>query len=84
MEFKKDDLYYSLQHVSFSLSGKKRGKRWELTVKVWDTYDFTEIRTFGKKIKISVGNVSNDLGYVLQKSQQGKAYSWEVSFYYAF
>ncbi len=87
IEFKqrKDpDCYYSMQKVKFTLSGKKTRGRWELNVTVWDTYDFTEIRTFGKKIKVSIGNAANDLGYVLQKTGQGKAYDWKVKFYYAF
>lgn len=44
----------------------------------------TDGNIWNHQIKISVGNASNDLGHVLQKSKQGKAYSWEVSFYYAF
>lgn len=84
MEFLKGDCYYSLQKVNFTLSGSIKNGRWELYVDVWDTYDFTEIRTFAKKIKITVGNAANDLGYVLQKSRMGKAYFWKVKFYYAF
>ena len=87
IEFKQSkdpDCYYSLQKVKFTLSGKKTRGRWELNVTVWDTYDFTQIRTFGKRINISVGNLANDLGYVLQKLKIGKAYDWKVKFYYAF
>lgn len=84
MEFSSGDCYYSMQKISFTLSGKKKHGRWELNVTVWDTYDFTQIRTFGKRIDISVGNLANDLGYVLQKLKIGKAYDWKVKFYYAF
>ena len=58
-----DDLYYSLQHVSASLTGWKYKGVWNLTITVYDQYNFDNFRTYSG---LSLGSLANDLGYVMQ------------------
>ena len=82
-EFKNGDMHYALQHITYSMKGGRtiRGK-WTLEIKVRDTFDFDQIRTFSKGIKTS--NLANDLGYVMQKLKLGKKFKIEVTFNYTF
>lgn len=58
--------------------------RWILVITVKDVFDFDQIRTFSKGIRVTVGNLANDLGYVMQKLGLGKKFKIEVTFNYAF
>ena len=83
VEFKSGDLYYSLQHISMKISGKKSNGRWSITVEVTDTYDFTEFSRTLKK-GLSLGNVANDLGYVMQKVKMLYPYKFTVKYSYKY
>ena len=69
LEFKNNrenrDLYYSLQHINFSITGSKKNRLWTVRIKVWDRYDFTQIRSIHG---LSFGNAANDLGYFMQSA----------------
>lgn len=71
------DLYYSLQHVNFSIKGIKKRDVWYLTISVQDTYDFDNIRSFSK---LSFGNVANDLGWAMQRVGMMTPYKISVSY----
>lgn len=72
-QFTKGDMYYSLQHITYSMKGSRTIKwRWSLTITVTDIFDFDQIRTFSKGIHVTVGNLANDLGYVMQRLKLGK------------
>lgn len=71
------DLYYSLQHVDFSIKGIKKRGVWYLTISVQDTYDFDNIRSFSK---LSFGNVANDLGWAMQRVGLMIPYKISVSY----
>lgn len=71
------DLYYSLQHVDFSIKGIKKRGVWYLTISVQDTYDFDNIRSFSK---LSFGNVANDLGWAMQRVGMMTPYKISVSY----
>ncbi len=71
------DLYYSLQHVSFNVSGTKSRGVWNLTITVWDTYNFDNIRSFSK---LSFGNAANDLGWAMQRIGMMTPYYISVSY----
>ena len=82
-EFKYGDLYYSIQHASVRIVGKKTNGKWTITVDLNDKYDFTEFgRTF--KYGLSVGNVANDLGSVMQKVKMLYPYSFSVKYSYKY
>ena len=80
IEFKKGDLYYSVQHADCVYSGTYSNGKWTLKIEVFDKYDFDNFRTF--KNGISVGNAANDMGVVLQKAKMLKPYRWGVLFDY--
>ena len=71
------DLYYSLQHVSFSIKGIKKRGVWYLTISVHDTYDFDNIRSFSK---FSFGNAANDLGWAMQRVGMMTPYRISVTY----
>lgn len=79
---KDKDLYYSLQNVSCKITcTKKDKKRWYISLHLWDTYDFTD---FSRTLRegITVGNVANDFGVLLQKTKFLKPY--DISVYHSF
>ena len=71
------DLYYSLQHVSYKIVGKKNRGKWYLTITVWDRYDFDNIRSFSG---ITFGNAANDLGWAMQKIGMMVPYNISVTY----
>ena len=71
------DLYYSLQHISFNIKGTKSRGVWGLTITVWDTYNFDNIRSFSG---LSFGNASNDLGWAMQRIGMMTPYYISVSY----
>ena len=71
------DLYYSLQHVSFNVRGTKSRGVWNLTITVWDTYNFDNIRSFSG---LSFGNAANDLGWAMQRIGMMTPYNISVSY----
>ena len=83
LEFKqkKDpDLYYSIQKATCVYKGSYNKGIWKLYINVFDTYDFNNIRTFG--FGVSVGNVANDMGFVLQKLNYVTKYFVGIDFNY--
>ena len=78
IEFTNGDLYYSIQHVTPKISGKKNGVTWSINVNISDKYDFTELRILKKGL--TFGNAANDLGYYMQKTKMLEPYEWEVNF----
>lgn len=82
-EFTSGDLYYALQHIDYKITGKKSNGKWTITVEVKDTYDFTEFSRTLKK-GLSLGNVANDLGYVMQKAKMLYPYKFTVKYSYKY
>ena len=75
-EYTSGDLYYSLQHVDYSISGEKTDDiTWKLDVNLNDTYDFTEWRT-----GFTIGNMANNLGFVMQHTGLLRPYYWDVNY----
>ena len=71
------DLYYSLQHITFTVSGRKSNGVWSLTITVSDCYDFDNIRSFSG---LSFGNVANDLGWAMQRIGMMVPYNITLSY----
>lgn len=82
-EFKTGDLYYCLQHTNVKITGTKSGSKWEITVQLKNTYDFTE---FSRTVKygLSIGNMANDLGFIMQKVKMLYPYDISVSYTYTY
>ena len=83
------DLYLSVQKVELRIWGKraskynKGGKKWVISLMLWDEYNFDNIRTIDKNgLNISVGNLGNDLGYICQRLNLIQPYKWWVSYEY--
>lgn len=57
------DFYYALQHVKLVISGRKVGQSWNVCVNLFDIYDFD---TFRLTRDISMGDLANDLGLIMQ------------------
>ena len=71
------DLFYSIQHVDIYVSGKRINENtWDITIKMSDTYDFTEFR-----LSLSVGDLANDLGFVMQHTGLLQTYRWSLSYH---
>lgn len=83
VEFASGDLYYSIQHATVRFSGKKSNGKWKITIALQDTYDFTE---FSRTVKygLSLGNVANDLGVIMQKTKMLFAYDFSVKYSYKY
>ncbi|MBQ8925432.1 MAG: RHS repeat-associated core domain-containing protein, partial [Clostridia bacterium] len=80
VEFPKNsepDLYYSLQHVTVSYSGKKKGGSWTFNITVSDRYDFDNMRFLKDR---SFGAAANDLGVLMQKAGMMVPYNIRVSY----
>ena len=76
LEFTSGDLYYSIQHANYEISGERTDNvYWNINVRLYDTYDFTEWRK-----KLSVGNAANNLGYKMQQYGLLEPYEWEVNY----
>ena len=76
LEFTGGDLHYSIQKAAYSVTSKKRvGTGYRVTVKMRDTYDFTEFRVPLKRV---LSSSANDLGYILQKIGVVWPYKWKV------
>ena len=69
------DLYYSLQHVNYTIEDIGGG---QYKVNVSDTYDFDHIRTGFEGV--SLGNAANDLGWVMTQVGMMQEYEFETSF----
>ena len=83
IEFESGDLYYAIQKASFRAWGWKDGNGKQIiNIFVWDTYNFDNIRTIENGI--SLGNIANDMGYVLQHSGQMVEYKWWIRYEYEF
>ena len=75
-EFIKDrDLYLSVQHANYIVSGTKQNNYWTIQVKVIDTYDFDKYRD-----GYSFGVLANNFGYALQNNNLLQPYAWDVDF----
>lgn len=75
-EFIKDrDLYLSVQHANYIVSGTKQNNYWTVQVKVVDTYNFDENRK-----GYSFGVLANNFGYALQNNNLLQPYAWDVDF----
>ena len=85
LEFPKSkdkDLYYSLQHVYIKINGRKQSSnKWSITWNLKDRYDFTD---FSRTIKygLSIGNVSNDFGVILQDQRMLIPYNINITHTY--
>ena len=73
VEFKKGDLFYSVQHCHYTIKSVK-GKK--VKIKAHDRYDFTEFR----RPLNTMANVANNLGYLLERNKITYPYSWSVNF----
>ena len=74
------DLYYSFQKINIQIYGtKKSNGTWQVQVKIWDKYDFTQWRLISDGL--SKANAANDLGHCMQILELGKVFYWTVSFY---
>ena len=83
IQFTSGDLHYAIQKMGFCftatrIKGNWKSSTWKVSITAWDTFDFDQIRTFSKGIKVTISNAANDLGYWLQKLRIGKKYSWAV------
>lgn len=74
------DTHYSIQHADVSISGEKEDDKWDITIKMSDTYDFTKFRADG----LSTSNLANNLGYVMQKIGMLETYDWDVQYSYIY
>ena len=81
-EFKKGDLYYSLQHVNCILTGNYKKPYWNLKVSINDFYDFDNFRAINSILDI--GSMANNLGLAMQKIGMIVPYFWGVDFNYKF
>ena len=70
------DLYYSVQHARYTVSGLKQNNYWIVQVRISDVYDFTEWR---KNID-RLGDIANDFGYILQFTKLIEPYAWDADF----
>lgn len=69
------DLFYSIQHVDIRISGKRiNDNTWDIMISMSDVYDFTEFR-----LGLSVGDLANDLGFVMQNTGLLQTYRWSLS-----
>lgn len=78
-QFRYGDLYYAIQHCKFSVQLKFIYGRKYIKVIIKDRFDFDNWRTL---MKPSLGNLANNLGYIMQKYALLKPYDWTVSFTY--
>ena len=79
ISFFDSDLFYSLQHISYRIQGKrKNNKAWSLTVCVYDTYNFDTLRC--KELGITFANLANDLGYIMERVGMLTTYAISVSY----
>ena len=79
INFSSGDVYYAIHSASIFVRGTKirdsYGVGWDLTVTVYDIYDFTEYKTdksFGAKV--------NNLGYEMQNLGLIQTYNWSITF----
>ena len=85
--FENGDLHYAIGKASFQLiSFTKSNSKLTLRVKVFDTYDFDEIRTIKDLLNSEFrgSDIANDLGYALQMTGIGKTYYWALYFNYIY
>lgn len=52
----------------------------DITIKMSDTYDFTKFRADS----LSISNLANNLGYVMQKIGMLETYDWDVQYSYIY
>lgn len=83
IEYKLDEpnLHYSIQHASYDIVIVYMVEYCFAIITISDTYDFTEIRTITDdlELNISLSNVANDFGFVLQKLNLIEPYDWSVT-----
>ena len=79
INFNDGDIYYAIHRATIFVEGKpimdEYGAGWDLTVTVYDIYDFTE---FWKQI--SLGAIANNIGYAMQKIGVIQPYDWSITF----
>ena len=79
INFNDGDLYYAIHSATIFVEGKpimdEYGAGWDLTVTVYDIYDFTEHRT-----DKSFGAMVNNLGYSMQNLGLILPYNWSITF----
>ena len=86
VQFKNDDLYYSIHKATVKVKGYKQANgKWIVHSVLKDTYDFTEIQSFmeGEKLSkgISKGTVANDFAVISQFLEAIHPYKITVDFY---
>ena len=76
VEFTEGDLYYSIQKTNYKISGEKNSdSTWNISVNLYDTYDFTELRKGFTK-----GDLANNLGFTMQHTGLLIPYDWDVKY----
>lgn len=79
VEFGEQDLYYSIQHMTFTVDAIHTSSGWKINVFGTDTYDFAELRLING---VSFGNAANDFGVLLQNLGIMIPYEVEVEYKY--
>ena len=79
VEVGEQDLYYSIQHMTFTVDAIHTSSGWKINVFGTDTYDFTELRLING---VSFGNAANDFGVLLQNLGIMIPYEVEVEYKY--
>ena len=75
------DLFYSLHTCSISFSGtKQKDGSWNVSVHVYDVYDYTEFTTMMGNNGISLGSVANDVAVISQATGALTKYEIEIDF----
>lgn len=70
------DLYYSIQHCNYNVSGSKiDDNNWDINITLYDEYDFDGLRP-----GFSVGALANNLGYFMQHNGMLVPYHWDVNY----
>ena len=79
VQYLSGDLHYSIQKAKVELSGNKILDKWNIKVKISDTYDFTEWRPID-----SFSDLANNLGFVMQSTGLLKSYVWDVEYNFVY
>jgi RHS repeat-associated protein len=77
LRFKSGDLHLALNKVGYTIEGTKVGDKWNISVTMKDTFDFT---TWNAQKSDFIANTANNLAYIDQKSGVINPYDIEVTF----
>lgn len=75
------DLHLSIGHAKFEITGDKvSNDTWSISLRLWDDYDFENIREESRNIKDVIIKFINNVAFGLQEDKELYDYPWEVTY----